>query len=130
MTVAPEGFAKDAGTLRSIAALDTLRSSMDQAPWEPPPRMGPALPMLDDQGLLRFNNRWIAITDTQIPVVALIVRRHGRLVRNADLTAAYRSAGGCDSQGAIRVLVHRLRKRFAAVGLRLHVIRDRGVVLQ
>jgi hypothetical protein len=87
-------------------------------------------PTLDEDGLLRFRGRWVAITDTQILVVELIVRNYGRLVRNGDLRAAYRRAGGSDTTGALRSLLHRLRLRVASVGLDLHVVRDRGVILE
>lgn len=87
-------------------------------------------PVLDEDGLLRFDGRWVAITDIQIPVVDLIVRNHGHLVRNADIQAAYGSAGGSATSGSVRTLVQRLRTRVAAVGLRLHVVRSRGVILE
>ncbi len=88
------------------------------------------VPVLDEDGLLRFDGRWVAITDIQIPVVDLIVRNHGHLVRNAEIQAAYGSAGGSATSGAVRTLVQRLRSRVAAVGLRLHVVRSRGVILE
>ena len=103
---------------------------MHESPWANAAKNLPSVPTLDDDGLLRFAGRWVAVTDTQIPVVALIVRNQGRLVRNVELQAAYRSAGGSDTKSALRSLIHRLRVRSAAVGLHLHVVRDRGVILE
>lgn len=87
-------------------------------------------PTLDDDGLLRFRGRWVPIPDTQIQVVDLLVRNLGRLVRNADVQAAYERAGGSGTATSLRSLVHRLGQRVAEVGLRLHVVRARGLVLE
>jgi hypothetical protein len=87
-------------------------------------------PMLDADGLLRFRGRWVPIPDTQIPVVDLLVRNLGRLVRNSDVRAAYEQAGGSGTATSLRSVVHRLGRRVAEVGLRLHVVRSRGLVLE
>jgi hypothetical protein len=89
----------------------------------------PDAPTLDDDGLLRFGGRWVPIPDTQIPVVDLLVRNLGRLVRNSDVRAAYEQAGGSGTATSLRSLVYRLGRRVAEVGLRLHVVRSRGLVL-
>jgi hypothetical protein len=86
-------------------------------------------PTLDADGLLRWSGRWVVIPDTQIPVVELLLRNLGRLVRHAELRAAYAAAGGSDSATSHRSLIHRLGRRVAEVGLALHVVRGRGVVL-
>ncbi|MGE3620161.1 MAG: helix-turn-helix domain-containing protein [Acidimicrobiia bacterium] len=87
-------------------------------------------PALDDAGLLRYDGRWIAIPDTQLPVVELLLDNVGRLVRTEDLARAYASAGGSRRLNSIRTLVARLAKRLEAVGLHLHTVRSRGVVLE
>ncbi len=86
-------------------------------------------PSLDDDGLLRFDGRWVSIPDTQLGVAALVVRNTGRLVRNAEVRRAYEGAGGSGSETSVRSAVHRLRRRMAEVGLHLRVVRDRGLVL-
>jgi hypothetical protein len=87
------------------------------------------VPLLDDDGLLRFRGRWTAIPDRQLPVVALLVDRFRHLVRNEELARVYVEAGGTLRNGAIRPLVKRIRDRVVDVDLRLHAIRGRGVVL-
>jgi hypothetical protein len=87
-------------------------------------------PVVDKDGLLRFDGKWVAITDTQLPVIELLVRRYGTLVSNDEVLAAYGSAGGAATTGALRPLVYRLRRRLATVGLTLHVVRSRGVMLE
>ena len=84
---------------------------------------------LDDDGLLRFEGRWVAITDAQLPVMALFVAAPGRLVRNEDLLRAYRGAGGSPTASSMKSLIHRLNRRLRTVGLGLHVVRTRGAVL-
>jgi hypothetical protein len=87
------------------------------------------VPVLDDDGLLWFGGQWVAVSDAQIPVVALILANRGRLTRTADILAAYRAAGCSATAASLKSLVHRIRQRFAAVGLELQVVRGRGVVL-
>lgn len=89
----------------------------------------PATPVLDDDGLLRHRGLWVPISDAQIPVVALLVRNIGRLVSVAEIRRAYIAAGGSGSQASLRSVVHRLGRRVAEVGLRLYVVRGRGVIL-
>ena len=89
----------------------------------------PAPPVLDDDGLLRHGGRWVSISDAQIPLVDLLVRNIGRLVSSAEIRAAYVAAGGSGSPTSLRSVVHRLGRRVADVGLRLHVVRGRGVIL-
>jgi hypothetical protein len=102
--------------------------SPSRVPFVPDPPAADA-PTLDDDGLLRFGGRWVPIPDTQIPVVDLLVRNLGRLVRNSDVRAAYEQAGGSGTATSLRSLVYRLGRRVAEVGLRLHVVRSRGLVL-
>jgi hypothetical protein len=102
--------------------------SPSRVPFVPDPP-GADAPTLDDDGLLRFGGRWVPIPDTQIPVVDLLVRNLGRLVRNSDVRAAYEQAGGSGTATSLRSLVYRLGRRVAEVGLRLHVVRSRGLVL-
>jgi DNA-binding response OmpR family regulator len=86
-------------------------------------------PVLDDDGLLRHAGRWVPISDAQIPLVELLVRNVGRLVPSAEIRRAYTTAGGSGSATSLRSVVHRLGRRVAEVGLRLHVVRGRGVIL-
>jgi len=89
----------------------------------------PAAPALDDDGLLWFRGRWIAVSDTQLPVVDLLVQNYQRLVRNEDLSRTYLDAGGGTSPASFRTLIGRVAKRLSEVGLKLHVVRRRGVIL-
>ena len=96
----------------------------------PAPEQAPVCPpVLDEDGLLRHAGGWVPIPDTQIPLVAVLVRNIGRLVSSAEVRRAYTAAGGSVSPTSLRSVVHRLGRRVAEVGLRLHVVRGRGLVL-
>jgi two-component system, OmpR family, response regulator len=103
-----------------LAAMDRLRRKT---------RSRPAQPALDQDGLLHFDGRWVAVPDTQLPVVDLLVRNIDRLVRSDDIRHAYVSAGGSGKPSSFRTVIRRIGERLAEVGLKLHVIRHRGVIL-
>lgn len=88
-----------------------------------------AEPILDDDGLIRYRGRWVAVSDTQLPVVEYLVRNYRRLVTNDELGRIYRDNGGGTSDAARRNFVRRIADRLARVGLRIHVVRKRGVIL-
>lgn len=87
------------------------------------------LPRLDEDGLLRVGTQWVAIPDAQIPVVTLLVNRYGRVVRKEALIAAYVEAGHSGHDASIRSLVARVARRVSRLGLQLHTVRGRGVML-
>ena len=93
-------------------------------------REAPVRPMLDHDGLLRHRGHWVAIPDSQLVVVQLLLDRLGSLVRTDELAAAYAAGGGNPNRRAVSMLVVRLRSRLAELGLQLHVVRRRGVVLE
>ena len=85
-------------------------------------------PELDD-GLLRHRGRWVAISETQLPVVELLVDRFDHVVPTDDLLAAYAGAGGSTVDSSFRALIHRLGRRLDEVDLTVTSIRGRGFVL-
>lgn len=87
------------------------------------------LAVLDDDGLLRFAGRWVAVPDRQLPLVELLVDRQGTVVKNEALLAAYRRAGGSTNR-SLGQLIYRLRIRVRRIGLTLRVVRGRGVMLE
>lgn len=87
------------------------------------------LPVLDQDGLLHFAGRWVAISDAQLPIVRLLVTRFGQLVLHDELFAAYIAAGGSQNTSSIRTALTRVRNRVTDVGLTLHSARQKGVIL-
>jgi DNA-binding response OmpR family regulator len=86
-------------------------------------------PLIDD-GLLRHRGRWVALSDSQIPVVRLLIDELDRIVPLEALADAYASAGGSTTPTSIRTLLHRLTRRLAQVDLVVHTVRGRGAVLR
>jgi hypothetical protein len=86
-------------------------------------------PVLDDDGLLWFRGRWVAVADSQVPVIDLLIRNYQHLVRHEDVGRAYHDGGGGPTPAARRALMHRIAGRLAKVGLRLHPVRRRGFIL-
>jgi DNA-binding response OmpR family regulator len=84
---------------------------------------------LDDDGLLWRGERWIAIPVRQVALVALLVRRLGRLVPMQELVAAYDDDAGPRSTRSVSTALWRLRNRLPALDLQLHTIRGRGMIL-
>lgn len=87
------------------------------------------LPRLDEDGLLRVGDRWVAIPDAQIAVVELLVDRYGRLVRKEALAEAYVRGGHSGQEASIRSLMCRVSRRVSQLDLKLHTVRGRGVML-
>lgn len=104
-----------------VARSDALRrrlAARSSAPW------------LDDDGLLHVGDRWVSISDAQLPMIRLLVERFGQLVRTEELVEAYTAAGGTDNPSSIRTAIVRVRSRLASIGLTLRGARQRGVVLE
>lgn len=107
---------------------EPARTDTRPVAW-PVPTSAPDPPVLDEDGLLRHRGVWVPISDAQIPLVAILVRNLGRLVPSSEIRRAYTAAGGSGTATSLRSVTHRLGRRVAAVGLRLHVVRGRGVIL-
>ena len=86
-------------------------------------------PVLDDGGLVWFRGRWVAVSDSQIPIVDLLVQNYERLVHVDDISRTYQDNGGSDSPASLRTLLRRVGRRLTKVGLQVHVVHRRGVVL-
>jgi hypothetical protein len=86
-------------------------------------------PVVDEDGLLRRGERWIAVSDAQLPVVHLLVDHLDRVVRFDTIVAAYAANGGSDHGPSVRTMLSRLDARVRPLGLGLRSVRRRGVVL-
>lgn len=87
------------------------------------------VPHLDEDGLLRRGDRWVAIPPQQTSIVALLVDHFDHLVRTEVIAEAYARAGGSTNPQSLRTLVTRLAKRVRPLDLELHTLRRRGVLL-
>ena len=112
-----------------MAAPTFVLGALEKTMNDTVPIPGDLLPRLDEDGLLRVGDQWVAIPDAQLPVVALLVDRYGRLVRTEAIAAAYVEAGNSGHDASIRSVVARVAHRVARLGLKLHTVRGRGVML-
>ncbi len=87
-----------------------------------------ASPTVDDDDLLRFGDRWVALGALEARMARLLVERFGAVVRRAELT---RAAWGEAVLPANRTdaAIHRFRTHAATIGLRVVTVRSRGYML-
>jgi DNA-binding response OmpR family regulator len=90
---------------------------------------GAGHPVVDDDDLLRYRGRWVALGAIEARMARLFVERIGTVVRRAELERAAwgRAANRSNTTDA---MVHRFRTHAASVGLDLVTVRARGYVLQ
>lgn len=89
-----------------------------------------ARPRLDADGLLWHDQRWVAIPDAQLCVAELLLSSADELVRTELVAATYVRHGGSGHRASVKTMLNRLQGRFAEVGLRLHFLRGKGVLLE
>jgi DNA-binding response OmpR family regulator len=89
----------------------------------------PGLPCLDDDGLLRLGDGWVALPPIEARLVAALVERFGAVVgREALLRAGWPQ--GVPNRNVLDVHILRLRRRLEEVGLSIRTVRSRGYLLE
>lgn len=92
-------------------------------------RMLPArVPRIDDDGVVRFANKWVALPPVEARIMTALVTRFGTVVQRAHLAEAG-WPDGAPGRNALDVHVLRLRRRIDSVGLSIRTIRSRGYLL-
>jgi len=86
-------------------------------------------PLVDGDGVLHFEGRWISLPPVESRLGVLLVDRFGALVRRDDLEQAGWPDGVRD-RNALDVRMVRLRRRVESLGLTVRTVRSRGFVLQ
>lgn len=86
--------------------------------------------VLDEHGVLHRGDRWVAVSESQVPILELLLEQPDRVVRFDVLAAAYAAAGGSHHPASVRTALSRLDVRLRALGLEIRSIRRRGVVLR
>lgn len=89
----------------------------------------PPVPMLDDDGVLRANERWVALPPVEARLTAALIARFGAVVSRTALTDAG-WPGGAPGRNALDVHILRLRRRIAPLGLAIRTVRSRGYLLE
>jgi hypothetical protein len=122
---APDTVDCDEDWIRLPAADEDMRVRM-QAIAVRASRHAPA-PAVSGDGRIRFRGRWVALSDTEEAVAALLAGRFGEVVDTATLAT---SVTPQLTANAVRIQIMRLRARLAAIGLELRTVRSRGYVME
>ena len=93
-------------------------------------RMGEVRPIvqLDEDGLVRVGDRWVALPPMEERLIRLLLANFGAVVTRQALREAAWPAGA-PSPSALTVQMVRLRSRVETVGLTVRTVRGRGYVL-
>jgi len=86
-------------------------------------------PMVDDGGVLRYRDRWAALSPVEYRLVGPLVERFGSVV-GRDALSRQAWPDGVPSRNALDVHILRLRRRLAPLQLELRTVRSRGYLLE
>ncbi|MEY2470324.1 MAG: two-component system, OmpR family, response regulator [Actinomycetota bacterium] len=92
-------------------------------------RHAPAIPTLDGDGVLRFDDAWVSLPPVEARLTRAMVDRFGSVVGRETLARAGWPEGTA-GRNALDVHVLRLRRRLASVGLVIRTVRSRGYLLE
>jgi DNA-binding response OmpR family regulator len=85
--------------------------------------------MLDEFDVLWRGDRWTALAPIEARLVALLLARCGSVVSRRDLGAAA-WPDGVPGARAVDARLRRLRDRVEPLGLQIHNVRRRGLLLE
>lgn len=92
-------------------------------------RANQAVATVDEDGLLHFGGRWVALSPVEQALGHALVERFGAVV-GREVLARRAWPTGAPTRNALDVHVLRLRRRLATVGLEVRTVRSRGYLLQ
>ena len=87
------------------------------------------LPVVDDDGVLRYGTRWTSLPPVEARLTDALVERFGSVVSRETLARAGWPEGA-PGRNALDVHVLRLRRRLGPVGLAIRTVRSRGYLLE
>lgn len=87
------------------------------------------VPLLDDDGVLRLEGRWVSLPPVEARLVAGLVERYGAVVSRSALASAGWPTGA-PGRNALDVHMLRLRRRVTPLGLAIRTVRSRGYLLE
>ena len=89
----------------------------------------PATPVLDDFGVLRMNESWVALPPLEARLAEALLERMGT-VTSRDLLVRAGWPTAPPGRNALDVHVLRLRRRLHPVGLAIRTVRSRGYLME
>lgn len=87
------------------------------------------VPELDDDGVIRFGDRWAPLPPVEARLTGALVHRFGAVVSRDELSQAG-WPDGAPGRNALDVHVLRLRRRLEPVRLAIRTVRSRGYLLE
>jgi DNA-binding response OmpR family regulator len=84
--------------------------------------------MIDDDGLFRVGDEWVALPPVEHRLARALLDRIGTVVTR-DALARAGWPEGAPGRNALDVHVLRLRRRLAPLSLTIHTVRSRGYLL-
>lgn len=91
--------------------------------------IGPRRPVLDQDGVLRFNRSWTSLPPVEARLTAALIERFGAVV-SRDALGKAGWPDGAPGRNALDVHVLRLRRRLTPLGLAITTVRSRGYLLE
>ncbi len=86
-------------------------------------------PELDADGVLRLEDRWVALPPVEARLTAALLERYGAVV-SRDALGRAGWPEGAPGRNALDVHMLRLRRRVAALALAIRTVRSRGYLLE
>lgn len=102
------------------------RLDMGSGDGPAPPDVGP---VLDDDGLIRVGDHWVALPPVEHRLAHALLAKLGTVVTREALSRAG-WPDGAPGRNALDVHVLRLRRRLAPLRLTIHTVRSRGYLLE
>jgi DNA-binding response OmpR family regulator len=92
-------------------------------------RHRPSVPVVDEDGVLRFGESWVALPPVEARLTHALVERFGAVVGRGAL-ARVGWPDHAPRRNALDVHMLRLRRRLISVGLTVRTVRSRGYLLE
>ncbi|MFN8016620.1 MAG: winged helix-turn-helix domain-containing protein [Acidimicrobiales bacterium] len=89
----------------------------------------PAVPELDENGLLRLGGSWVSLPPVEHRLMTVLLDRY-RAVVSRDALARAGWPEGIPGRNVLDVHIVRLRRRLAPLGLAIRTVRSRGYLLE
>jgi DNA-binding response OmpR family regulator len=106
-----------------------MRARIEWLSWRLAPAEEPAVPVLDEDGLLHSGSRWVSLPPVEGRLAGAMLERFGAVV-SRDVLARAGWPHGAPGRNALDVHVLRLRRRLGPVGLAIRTVRSRGYLLE
>jgi DNA-binding response OmpR family regulator len=107
------------------ARVDALRRRVEARVRSEPP----TVPALDDDGVLRLDDQWVALPPVEARLTAALLERYGAVV-SRDALGRAGWPGGAPGRNALDVHMLRLRRRLSPLALAIRTVRSRGYLLE